>query len=265
MYFDRYTRTTQNSRIVGEALQEVDHNYGDEMFEPSHAVGKRYLAYHNLVHSREVFERSQIAGEALGLSPEDLAIAGIAASAHDVIQEGGRGTMERDSAEWLVSRMHRDGFSGNATAAARLAILGTEPLLDEDNMITGQKVTELEFSSKRAEDIAHAVAIADLGGLYQPRGPLDSLAYFQELQWQKGDYQLQLKDFEAYQAGQVALTETFRYSQPIGDFLFGEYRNQVIDYHKHLLIQAEVGNIASWHLLRDQAEQFSTELLSGKL
>lgn len=245
--------------VVHEALQMVQQRYGDNSNVPDRHAVVRWLPYHNLSHSLAVSRRTARMGEALDLTAEELATAAMAAAAHDIVQEGGRGVMERASADWLERAMRARRFDTAAVAAARLAVLGTEPLIVE-GVITGQMVSHLDFPSKGAERVAHAVAAADMGGLYLPSGPLESRSVYREERVLQSDYLPSLDGLEAFLIATTGLAEQFRFSHPAGEQAFGAFRGPVTDYHNFLLMQIQAGNVAGWDNLRWQDMYFRDSL-----
>ncbi len=148
-----------------------------------------------------------------------------------------------------------------------MAILGTEPIFTKDR-ITGQRVSQLEYPSRSAENIAQAVANADMGGLYLPNGPLMSHAIYQELYVLKhpevklecGADAPDLRGLRAFQVGMVALTHNFQFTHPAAEKLFGGQRQAVTEYHEYVLRQIETGELTDWQELRWQDMDFRDRL-----
>ncbi len=89
-------------RLITDALKTVDEHYGASPYYAGTglAPGQQWLPYHNYHHSHGTYKRTLQMGQTMELSPLEIAIATVAAAAHDIVQKGGRGVMERASADW---------------------------------------------------------------------------------------------------------------------------------------------------------------------
>lgn len=233
------------SQIVHEALQTVMERYGDDAYPGQQVPSERWLDYHNLGHSVDVYNRATAMAEQLGISRVERAVAGMAAAAHDVIQEGGRGVMEAASADWLAGRMERAGFSKTLVVAGRLAIVGTEPLFDGKNLV-GQQVSQLEFPSDTANLLAQSVACADMGGMYMPTGPQMSRRLYKEISGPIQTDTFPVTGLLAFEASQLRLLENFTFSHPAGEELFGRLRPDVVEHERSIVQALQTGSIATW-------------------
>lgn len=238
-------------RVTGEALSEVDKQFGDG----HEKRGKKHLRYHNGLHTRIVRMGAVALGGRLGFSKAELAVTQVGAASHDVVQGHGTGTNERESADWMEDRL-RDYIPAEAILVGRLAILGTEPIF-QGGIIVGQKAQTQEYPTKRAELVAKTVASADLGDLYTPAGPVIAHELYRELNGHNGD-QLPAIDEKliAFQKDQVRLVNSYEYPLPEADRVFATHRGQVQEHTAKTLDQLQAGEIHSWQQLMEQDAAF---------
>lgn len=237
--------------IADEAITIVDANYGTGY--PHFAGGALgNLGYNSGYHGRTVSEDAQRVGEALGFSPAEMITTHVAGRAHDLVQLKPRGQMEAESAEWLEAQLRRRELPEAMVAAGSLAILGTEPILTEDNRIVGQKVTQLEYPSRSAERVALSVASGDFGRVLVPVGPLLAHKLYQQIKGVDPDQVPPMEDLEKFLANQAYLYENYRFPVPEAERILGTHRAQVIDYGREILEQVQRGELDSWAQLEAQ-------------
>jgi hypothetical protein len=252
--------TEQQSQVITEitdaATSLADQQFGSG-FPDFTEVGHTALRYHNGYHARSVSDGSVKMGEKLGLSKADLAIAAVAGAAHDVVQDKGSGQNETESAAWLAEKLRRDGiFPEDAVLIGNIAILGTEPTF-EDGVLTGQKASELEYPSKRAEHIAKSVASADLGKLYTPEGPRLTHELYREIKGQNRNETPEIDEsLVAFQRNSALLVSGYQYPLAEANTVLATHRPQVVAYHEKTLEQLEHGEIHSWQQLIEQDDAF---------
>ena len=249
-------RQIAEANLLGdEALAEVEAQFGSGF--PDYTGGQDGgLAYHNRHHSEAVRSGTEAMGEALGLTSTEMAIGRVAAAAHDIVQLKPRGVMEHESADWLAERLRARGiFPEFAVAIGSLAILGTEPVI-ENGRIVGQAAATQEYPSKRAELVAHSVACADLGELYSPQGPLLGHDVYKESQGVGQREVPSMDNLLNFQRGQAAFTDGYRYPNAEAERVFGELRGPVAAYSAQMLEQLERGDIESWSQLIEQDKAF---------
>jgi hypothetical protein len=241
--------------VGAQALDMVEARFGSGYPEYRHATESGGLAYHNRHHSEAVQQGTERMGEALGLTRSELAIGRVAAAAHDIVQLKPRGVMEQESAEWLAERLDRRGFTGRAIAIGSLAILGTEPLF-ENNRLVGQVASIQEYPSKSAELVSKSVACADLGELHSPLGPLLGHDLFKEICGTAPDEEPPMDKLLGFQQGQLWLAENYQYPHVKGEAAFGGLRGKVVEYSAKVLGQLERGEI-TWRQLIEQDKAFA--------
>ena len=247
----------QSARLekAGEdALKTVDRNYGEG--HPRHRRrGSHELSYHNGHHAREVGNTAFKLCTLLDMDQLVCETARSSGYAHDIVQLRGRGTDERESAEWIERELARgDTVHPALRTMGGLAILGTEPLFASGKLV-GQKATELRYPSHEAELMARSVASADLGELYQPQGPLLAHQLFREINGMAHPEQLDMDKLTAFQRNQIELLERYRYPLPKAQQTLAKRKPQVVAYSSDVLRDLEAGNIESWNELieRDRA------------
>lgn len=252
-YFSDKQQRQEAILIANEATACVDRMYGRGY--PVGGRGEHELSYHNGHHARKVGEGALKICTHLGLSPVEQAVAEAAGKAHDIVQLKGRGTDEKESADWLMERMERSGlFPAGLRQMATLAILGTEPLF-KNGAIVGQRAEQQEYPTKNAELVAKSVASADLGVLYTPEGPYLSHQLFREVSGMPPEHTLPFDKLIAFQRGTLKLAEHYTYPLAEAERLLATHRPEVTAFHQELLAKLEAGDITSWpELMRhDQA------------
>lgn len=242
-------RLRPEAETIGwRAVDIVTKQYGDG-YEDSRIIPEaENLAYHNMQHTLHVRRDSVAVANALHLSPYDVSLTELAASAHDIVQGKARGQMEYESARWLEAQMRRAGFPKDDIVTAGLAILGTEPLI-KNGFIVGQKATEQTYPSERARLIALSVACGDMANLFAPAGPLTSRNIYKETQGVATQDEPRLDGFAAFQKVQLHLLETYRFPHPIAETLFAGLRREAIAYQHAVTNYVATGRITSWQEL----------------
>lgn len=237
------TGTIELTPAQQSATQEIGAQAIDTM-----ALHYGGLPFHHQGHALFVRKGTGLMTEAVGLSADARRVAEVAAAAHDIVRLKARGVMEAESAAWLDRKLHAYGFSERAIRAGRLAILGTEPVM-QHGVPVGQMATSLEYHSKEEGEIALSVASADLGGeMFRPLGPYRGNQLYKELQGVYGpDKEPPFDGFLAFVEGQVALKQAYRFPHPQGEAVLGALRGEVIDYHVWLAEALRAGDIASWN------------------
>lgn len=237
------------------ALEIVDTVYGSGL--PKWAPGTQELSFHNGHHARTVGLGARKMAEALGLDPVAIAISESSGKAHDINQLDGRGIDESKSANWLAMQMElHKAFSEEQREMGRLAILGTQPVFDEQYRLVGQKATTQEYPSLLAEKVALSVACGDLGELYQPQGPLMSHQLYREIQGMKPADELPFDKLVSFQEGQTHLLNTYRYPLAEANNVLATHKPEVLAYSENILEQLRRGDISSWQQLIDQDTAF---------
>jgi hypothetical protein len=258
---DRIVLTPQEEAameaIGAEALQTVDETYGTGY--PHFFGGQQPLAYHNGHHTRAVLSGSERMATHLGLTRAEVLTAKEAGAAHDIVQLKPRGVMERESAEWYAEQLRQRRLPELAVQAGSLAILGTEPLFDDQFGLVGQRVSRLEFPSRSDEQVAGSVACADFSELYAPIGPYLSHRLWQQIKGARPSEESSIQGLAGYQKGQVILVNNYRYPHPAGEQVFGGLRGAVTRYHEDVLRQIEAGEIGSLQQLLDSDLQFAAK------
>jgi len=240
------------------ALKHVDREFGTGY--PHFSGGKRGgLAYHNGHHTRAVREGAIRFCQDVGCSPTETKTAEVAADEHDSVQLKSRGVMERESADRYERGLRKYRLPEPSIIAGRLAILGTEPIM-QGNRVVGQMVSRLHFPSKAAERVAMGVACADFGELYMPLAPYLSHRLWQEIKGTAPNKTLPMESFVAFQTGQAALHQNYRYPHPRGERLFGRLRGPVTTYQEKVLRQTEAGTLESFDQLLKQDLAFAAKL-----
>ena len=249
---DRYESYVDKAeRLRWEAVMAVTNSYVDS-YDDTHMIPDvRMLAYHNAQHTLRVIRNSQRLAQAMECDQELTALAMLAAAAHDIVQEGARGEMERASADWLSTRMTAEGFDPEDIAACTAAVLGTTPLLDQDGLMTGQQVNQMEFADPRPRIVAQIVASADMGDLYRPYGPLLGRDLYREEHGGLTDDPQLDADFLESQDRQLQLLQNYRYPIAEAEELFGKDRHRLVEYQQQISRMIRTGQITSWRQLID--------------
>jgi hypothetical protein len=254
-YFLEERQKAAAEDIGTEALVHVDRTYGRGY--PFDAHG---LAYHNGYHGREVGRGAMKLCALMDLPEVDQAIAGAAGKTHDLIVGKGRGTDEAESAAWLAERMEAQKvFPAQHRLMGALAILGTEPLFNDSDLIIGQQASHQDYPSKSAELVAKSVASADMGKLYTPEGPHLSHLLYREIKDMPPTDELDIPGMINYQRGNVELTETYRYPLEIAESALATHRPEVIHFHQNVLEEMQRGDIETWEQLLERGRQFIVE------
>ena len=236
--------------IGRQALEIVRVNYGSGY--PHFEGAEGGLAYHNEYHSAAVARDAEKVGVVLGMSAAELATTRNAALAHDIIQNKPRFVMELESAGWFNEQARLQGLPAVVGEAGRYAIVGTEPLFNRKGILVGQAVSQLLFPSKSVERVAKSVACGDCGELYTPMGPYQGHKYYQEIQGVGPMDEPQMDDLLAYEQGQMALREGYRYPLKEAGRVLATHKRQVMKYGEQVLKQLERGDITSWRQLEQQ-------------
>lgn len=239
------------SDLIYSLLQTVSEDYGDGMNPQDQQPNKRWLEYHNLLHSVEVYETFLALAERAGLSRMATAVGAVAAAGHDIIQEGTRGDMEYQSGVLVGQELANLGFSKYWQVVAHLAVIGTEPTY-QDGVMAGQKVTKQQYPSPESEQIARLVATADMASVYGPRGPLHSHQLYLETYAGPVGVVVPQTDMPAlheFQHNTLDLVKNYQYPHLLGVKLSEIRRNDVVAYHKLVLEQIGSGEITDWKQL----------------
>lgn len=244
-----------------EALAEVTIRYGTGVDDQAQECA---LAYHNTGHTMDVRENSLRMARFLGFSALDQALVVLAASAHDIVQLQPRGVMEQASADWLQQAMLSAGFGAPDRNAAQLAVLATTPRLAANGSMTGQLVSELNYSDHRSALIAACVASADMAKLYAPDGPLLGRAVYKEAHGilPTEEPRFERDDLLKSQQFTIQLLQSYHYPHPAGEQLFGALRPLVIAHQLAVTQDIWLGQINSWQQLIDRDWEFARSPVS---
>jgi hypothetical protein len=243
-----------SSAIKSEAYTVIKERYGSGASDASTNVPT--LPYHNLEHTLDVVRATALLAAEIGLSDVQKEVADLAASAHDVWHEPGEEN-ELLSAGWLIDHMIEAGYRKRYMWMGALAILGTEPVV-ENGRLTGQLVERYDEFSGSLREVAQCVASADLAGLYAASGPLASHRLYQEMQGLYINEEPSLDGLVDFQAQQVILASTYRYPHIAAEHVFAGNRPGIVHYHEQVLGQLERGELTSWQELIAQ----DTELMN---
>jgi hypothetical protein len=236
--------------ISGMAFGVVCRDFGTGY--PYYQGGNNGLAFHNGYHTATVVRDARKVGASLGMSAVEVATTTGAAFAHDIVQNGPRGVMERESAEWFAEQARLKGLPDAIAQAGRYAILGTEPLFDDKGVLVGQAVSNLDFPSLSVEKIAKSVASGDLGVLYRPEGPYLGHKLYQEIKGAGPADEPDMAGLLAFERLQLALREGYHYPLKEAESVLATHKAQVMSYGAHVLKQLERGGITSWRQLEQQ-------------
>ncbi len=236
------------------ALAIVNNAYGTGF--PDFCAGELSLGNHNGHHGFSVGEDTARLNEAEGFNSFGIELGRSTGNAHDLVQKKGRGIDEGESAEWAEENLRRRGISPVAAKLAGAAILGTQPLFDQDGL-SDQTVNHMEFDSKFAEVFAKSVASADLGELFTPLGPLLAHKLYGEIQGVGALDTPEIDGLTEFSRKQVVLNN--RYQYPLGsraEKLFATHKAQVMRYMEFVYDQCLRGDLESWDQLMAQDEAF---------
>jgi hypothetical protein len=257
-HFSEREQKTKLEEAGRDALAVVDKTYG-EGYPRYRRRGSHELSYHNGHHAREVGNTAFKLCTLSGLDDLECETGRSAGYAHDIVQLKGRGTDERESAEWLEHELgRRDMVAPTLRTMGAAAILGTEPLF-EGGKLVGQKATTLRYPSKAAETMAKSVASADLGELYAPQGPLLAHQLFREINGMAQPRALPMDRLAAFQRNQVELLERYRYPLPKAERTLTRRKPQVIAYSTELIGKIERGEIESWQDIIELDQAFAQQ------
>jgi len=239
-------------QVGEEALDNIDRTYGEGY--PTWTRGRHELSYHNGHHGRAVGEAALRLCIDMELGSKEGIIAQTAGYAHDLVQLKGRGRDESESAAWLERRLRAKDVSQRHIHMGALAIKGTEPIF-QGKIIVGQKATQLRYPDKDSEKVGLSVACGDFGELYTPQGPYLAHQLFREIKGMPDEDAIPFEDMTAFQQGQVALLESYKYPLKRADKLLATHKHQVIRYAQDTLKKLEQGTIETWDdlLKRDSA------------
>lgn len=246
-------------RVAARALCQIDEAYGlgsgTEFIEP--------YFYHNGSHTRMACDDLAVVKDALGLTRDEFAAAEMAMASHDIYKTFDRtaGLDEVESAEWLEQQMHElQCISSAMMKAAKLAVIGTTPRFSEGSIV--QKAVEQRYPTKRAEQIAHAVAGADVGRLFTPEGPLLAHRLYQEMQAAKGARAESLEELVPFQDSQIEFLVNYSYPSRDIENALATHKSAVIRHLGVLSRRLEQGSIESWRELEAVDRDF---ILSNRL
>ncbi|MBX6334497.1 hypothetical protein IRY61_04135 [Candidatus Saccharibacteria bacterium] len=240
--------------VAQDAIITMDARYGTGF--PHFAAGEHNLAYHNGYHARTVAEDGLRVAQALGLALPELVTVEVAGYAHDIVQLKQRGVMEAESAEWFKKEMLRRGLPPVMAEAGALAILGTEPVFDEENRLVGQVATQLDYPSRSVERIALSVASGDFGRMLTPVGPHLSHRLYQQIKGAQPHEAPSMEGFAGFLARQTELRENYRFPVPEAERVLATHRREVIKYGEQLLKLIERGDITSWNQVMQLDQEF---------
>lgn len=241
-------------KIADLALDTVEDKYGTGF--PYFIGGEEgNLPFHGGYHTLAVPRYSLKVAGALGLSVAERTTARTAGFAHDIVQLKARGVMERESADWLKEQMRTHGLPEVMAEAGALAVLGTEPVI-EDGVLVGQMATELDYPSESAERVAKSVACGDFGDVFGPMGPYLTHKWWQEIKGVEPDEEPPLEGFEDYARGQQVMREAYRFPLRQANRVLATHRKQVMKYGEQIVRQMERGDITSWRQLEEQDLDF---------
>lgn len=241
-------------RDVGDkALALVNHRYGTGF--PDYCAGELSLGNHNGRHALLVGDGSARINEALGFERFDIELGRTAGRSHDLIQGKGRGIDERESAEWAEAELRGQGLPPAKAKLARVGILATLPTFDDDGL-SGQIVSTMEFDSLLEEQFAKGLASADLGVFFTPFGLLDAHMLYAEMQGVGATDAPDMDKFEEFARKQVVMAHRYKYPLPLAEKLFATHKPQVIRYAEHVYAQVLRGDIESWAPLIAQDTAF---------
>jgi hypothetical protein len=247
--------------VAHTALETVDARYGSGY--PNLAGSKETdLAYHNGHHARKVGEDACRVAMAVGFTSAESLFSETIGSAHDVVQLLGCGRNEEESAAWLAAELRRLDLQELAGIGS-IAILGTEPLL-EDGRLVGQKATELEYPSRQAERVALSVASGDLGELLTPQGPYMAHHLWHEIQG-VGPNSEPFFDREKlinFQGNQIELQGSYQYPLSGARKVLATHETQVRTYSERVYEQLVSGDITSFRQLLEQDKAFMQQWLA---
>jgi len=257
-HFSERNQKARLEEVGQEALAVVDRTYG-EGYPRYRRRGSHELSYHNGHHAREVGNTAFKLCTLSGLDTLESETGRTAGFAHDIVQLKGRGTDERESAEWVERELgRRDIVAPGLRTMGALAILGTEPLFDGGKLV-GQKATTMRYPSKDAELMAKSVASADLGELYTPQGPLLAHQLFREINGMAQPRTLSMDKLAAFQRNQVELLERYHYPLPKAERRLTKLKPQVIAYSTDLIGKIERGEIESWDGIIEHDQAFARQ------
>jgi hypothetical protein len=234
-----------------EAMNIASDRYGSGF--PDYKKGSiRKLGHNNGRHSRKVGDDTARLLDYLGFSTALQELGRTTGRAHDVLQLTGRGSDEWQSAEWIAARLRNTQILPAWTDKwAAKAILGTLPIFGE-GCIIDQTANRLEFESVDEELFVKAVASADLGELYAPFGPYSSHMLFGQRQGlEPGDVPA-MDNLLAFQTGQVAFVENYRYPLAQARKMFASHEYTVRRYTQFVYDQLVRKQITTWDQLISQ-------------
>lgn len=237
-------------RIGYDALMEVTGRYGfgDPKVDTVQPPEIFPLAYHNAQHTLRIRQDTARIAHEHGLTDYDTALAVMIASAHDLYHDKIEGESDEEkSAQWLIEQMQRARFSEEDMEIARLAVLGTTPLVDTEGNLISQQFTLTSFPSQRAGEIALCVAAADLAALFSPIGPTCAHELLLErLGCPSTHLPGTLDGVEAFQRQQIAFLQNYQPLYPALEQFWGDLRAEIVSHHTDLLCALRAGEITDW-------------------
>lgn len=251
--FDK--KQTADVRKIGEyALRISEQNYCSGY--PDFRGGEiRKLLYHNARHNRTVGDYAIRMAMKVELSSSEGELAKASGYAHDIVQLGGRGKDERESAEWIEGQLLEKGLPKEVAVSAYKAIWGTLPIF-ENGLLIDQTANRQEYDSKRDELLAKSVASADLGHLFTPEGLYLSHLLYAQIQGALPGETPDLANLEAFAKGHVEFISSYAYPLKEAEAVLATHKKQVMRFAGHIADKLESGDIASWDELLERDRAF---------
>lgn len=236
-------------RHIGERALEISEAHFCSGFPEFRGGSIRKLAYNNAKHNKAVGDDGSRMGEYLGMSRAEQELLRTAGYAHDLVQLKGRGTDERESAEWVEKNLRDGGIEPAAAKLAGLAILGTLPVFENNDYhgrIIDQTANRMEFDSKHDELFVKSIASADLGVLYTPMGPLSGHLLFAQRQGVEPGQTPDLKDLVTFHENQLKFLTNYRYPLAEAHEVLATHQSEVLAFNEYLLARLKNGDITTW-------------------
>ncbi|HEU5122133.1 MAG TPA: hypothetical protein VFT59_04760 [Candidatus Saccharimonadales bacterium] len=248
-------------REIGQQALGISEDHFCSGFPDFRGGRIRRLGHNNARHNYQVGNHAVLVMAEVGLDSSEQETGRTTGYTHDLVQLKGRGTDERESAEWIEEQIINRGIFPSAVAKlASKAIIGTEPLFDEDGPIHGRVIGQtaqfLDYDSKREELFVKSVASADLGELYTPFGPYASHMLYLQRQGRDISDTPDMGDLINFQGKQTIFLDTYRYPIPEAEGVLATHRRQVQNYANFVYQQLREERLESWEQLIQQDLQF---------
>ena len=246
-------------RLIGERALEISEAHFCSGFPEFRGGSIKKLAYNNAKHNKAVGDGASHLGEYLGFSRYERELLRTAGYAHDLEQLKGRGTDERESAEWVEKQLRDGGIEPAAAKLAGLAILGTLPVFENNDYhgrVIDQTANRMGFDSRHDELFVKSIASADLGELYTPVGPLNGHLLYMQRQGVEPGNEPDMGSLTDFHENQLRFLVNYRYPIAEANEVLATHQTEVIRYNEYFLQRLKDGELTTWEEILELDKTF---------